>query len=256
MLQVYGFSSAKKMASCLVDLGNGTLRLYNKGASEWILDASVAVYEADGTIVPLTDARKAALLDTVTEMASRGLRTLVRRVYPWLWCLSVCLARKPPCPGGAASRARGRGRAQVLTYADFPAYDPSRPADFFEEPPDRNLTVCCIVGIKDPVRTEVPGAVRTCTRAGIVVRMVTGDNIHTAQHIARECGILDDDGFAIEGPDFRAVPREEMMKRLPKLQARSPAATMTLLLSADWPRSATVCRSKWQALVFCMPPTR
>ena len=70
------------------------------------------------------------------------------------------------------------------------------------------------------MRKEVPGAVRTCTKAGIMVRMVTGDNIHTAQHIARECGILDDTGFAIEGPEFRATPREEMMERLPHLQAR------------------------------------
>ena len=43
---------------------------------------------------------------------------------------------------------------------------------------------------QDPVRKEVPDAVATCQRAGITVRMVTGDNIHTAKHIARECGIL------------------------------------------------------------------
>ena len=44
--------------------------------------------------------------------------------------------------------------------------------------------------LQDPVRKEVPDAVATCQRAGITVRMVTGDNIHTAEHIARECGIL------------------------------------------------------------------
>lgn len=44
--------------------------------------------------------------------------------------------------------------------------------------------------LQDPVRKEVPDAVATCQRAGITVRMVTGDNIHTAKHIARECGIL------------------------------------------------------------------
>jgi P-type Ca2+ transporter type 2C len=50
--------------------------------------------------------------------------------------------------------------------------------------------------------------------------MVTGDNIHTAKHIARDCGILDESkgGFAMEGPEFRAIPREEMMKKLPNLQ--------------------------------------
>lgn len=40
------------------------------------------------------------------------------------------------------------------------------------------------------MRKEVPDAVATCQAAGITVRMVTGDNIHTAKHIARECGIL------------------------------------------------------------------
>ena len=89
-----------------------------------------------------------------------------------------------------------------------------------------------IVGIKDPVRVEVPDAVATCQSAGITVRMVTGermcyvcipcaawkskndrvtciatgDNIHTAKHIARECGILtDDDHVALEGPVFRKM---------------------------------------------------
>ena len=68
------------------------------------------------------------------------------------------------------------------------------------------------------MRKEVPGAVATCMEAGIVVRMVTGDNIHTAQHIARECGILTEGGQALEGPVFRAMPEEEILALLPKLQ--------------------------------------
>ena len=146
----------------------------------------------------------------------------------------------------ATPRSAPAARAQVLTYTDFKKDDPGRPADFFADPPDRDLVVTCIVGIKDPVRKEVPGAVRTCTRAGIVVRMVTGDNIHTAQHIARECGILTDDGFAIEGPEFRATPREEMIKRVHKLQARlalrclaaRPACAGALLWRCSAPDSA------------------
>jgi Ca2+-transporting ATPase len=79
------------------------------------------------------------------------------------------------------------------------------------------LGVC---GVQDPVRKEVPGAVVTCQRAGITVRMVTGDNIHTAKHIARECGILTDGGTAMEGPVFRSMPEEDLIPVLPKLQAR------------------------------------
>jgi magnesium-transporting ATPase (P-type) len=86
LLQVYGFSSAKKMASCVLDNGDGTLRVLNKGASEWVLDISTHVHETDGSISPLTAAKKAELLQVVTGMASRGLRTLVR-------CLSLCTCR-------------------------------------------------------------------------------------------------------------------------------------------------------------------
>lgn len=52
-----------------------------------------------------------------------------------------------------------------------------------------NLTCVCICGIQDPVRTEVPDAIRKCKSAGIVVRMVTGDNVNTARSIARACGM-------------------------------------------------------------------
>ena len=61
----------------------------------------------------------------------------------------------------------------------------------------------------------------TCKRAGIVVRMVTGDNIHTAQHIARECGILTEGGLALEGPSFRTMSEEELVKLLPRIQVSS-----------------------------------
>ena len=75
----------------------------------------------------------------------------------------------------------------------------------------------------------MPGAVATCKRAGIVVRMVTGDNIHTAQHIARECGILTQGGLALEGPNFRAMPEQELVKLLPRLQVCMHAITESTL---------------------------
>lgn len=78
IVQFYGFSSAKKMASCVLDKGDGTLRLFNKGASEWVLDIATHVHEADGSVAVLTAQKKEELLKVVTEMASRGLRTLVR----------------------------------------------------------------------------------------------------------------------------------------------------------------------------------
>lgn len=62
--------------------------------------------------------------------------------------------------------------------------------------------------------------------------MVTGDNIHTAKHIAKECGILHEGGLAMEGPDFRAKSEEELMELLPLLQvlARSSPADKLVLV--------------------------
>jgi magnesium-transporting ATPase (P-type) len=67
-----------------------------------------------------------------------------------------------------------------------------------------------IVGIQDPVRPEVPEAVKQCQEAGIVVRMVTGDNLNTARSIALSCGILkpNDDYLALEGREFNEIIRD------------------------------------------------
>ncbi len=72
----------------------------------------------------------------------------------------------------------------------------------------------------------------TCQRAGIRVRMVTGDNIHTARHIARECGILTEGGVAIEGPQLRAMTPLELVAALPSIQviARSSPQDKYLLV--------------------------
>ena len=49
---------------------------------------------------------------------------------------------------------------------------------------ETDLTLLCIVGIKDPLRPEVAPAIARCYRAGIDARMVTGDNLATAIALA------------------------------------------------------------------------
>jgi len=95
--------------------------------------------------------------------------------------------------------------------------------------PTEGYTCIGIVGIKDPVRPGVKESVATCRSAGITVRMVTGDNINTAKAIAKECGILTDDGIAIEGPAFREMKQEELDKIIPKLQVCSAISISGLL---------------------------
>lgn len=55
---------------------------------------------------------------------------------------------------------------------------------------ESDLTIIAIVGIEDPLRDGVQQAVKTCQRAGITVRMVTGDNIDYAKSIAIQSGII------------------------------------------------------------------
>ena len=66
------------------------------------------------------------------------------------------------------------------------------------------LTCLGILGIRDIIRPEVPDAVAICQKAGIKVRMVTGDNKVTALAIAKECSIIsrDHEDAVLEGPAF------------------------------------------------------
>jgi len=48
-----------------------------------------------------------------------------------------------------------------------------------------------LVGIEDPLRSTVAESITKCKKAGITVRMITGDNKETAFAIAKKCGILD-----------------------------------------------------------------
>lgn len=65
-----------------------------------------------------------------------------------------------------------------------------------------------------PLLFKVPEAIEKCQRAGVVVRMVTGDNIMTARSIAMKCGILkpNDDFLVLEGKEFNKRIRDETGK--------------------------------------------
>ncbi|KAM0865028.1 hypothetical protein ACQ4PT_043544 [Festuca glaucescens] len=80
---------------------------------------------------------------------------------------------------------------------------------------DEGLTLLGFVGLEDPCRPEVKAAIAACTKAGVAVKMVTGDNILTARAIAKECGIIssnDPNGIVIEGHEFRAMSPEQQLE--------------------------------------------
>lgn len=62
-----------------------------------------------------------------------------------------------------------------------------------------------------PLILQVPEAIAKCQRAGITVRMVTGDNINTARSIATKCGILlpGEDFLCLEGKEFNQQIRND-----------------------------------------------
>ena len=86
-----------------------------------------------------------------------------------------------------------------------------------------------IVAISDPVRPDVPDAVRECLQAGIAVKIVTGDTAATACEIARQVGLwTDGDGERqlITGTDFAALTDEALLERVMDLKVIARARPM------------------------------
>ncbi len=89
------------------------------------------------------------------------------------------------------------------------------------------LRLMGIVGISDPVRDDVPGAVKECLDAGIQVKVVTGDTTATAREIARQIGLWDDavdgDRNIITGVEFAEMSDEELLGRVADLKIMARA---------------------------------
>ncbi|KAF2859227.1 HAD-like protein, partial [Piedraia hortae CBS 480.64] len=79
------------------------------------------------------------------------------------------------------------------------------------------LTFLAVMGILNPVRGGSVTGVKDCKKLDLSVRMVTGDNIHTAKAVAKECGIYTD-GKAMKGSDFYQLSRPDQLTVLPTLQ--------------------------------------
>ncbi|XP_058252253.1 plasma membrane calcium-transporting ATPase 1b [Hemibagrus wyckioides] len=176
LFKVYTFNSVRKSMSTVLKNFDGSYRMFSKGASEILLKKCCKILTASGEPKVFKARDRDDMLNNVIEpMALEGLRT-------------ICLA-----------------------YRDFPVSegepDWDNEADILT-----SLTCICVVGIEDPVRPEVPEAIKKCQRAGITVRMVTGDNINTARAIANKCGILHpgDDFLCLEGKEFNRRIRNEL----------------------------------------------
>ncbi|CAN5340993.1 HAD-IC family P-type ATPase [soil metagenome] len=77
---------------------------------------------------------------------------------------------------------------------------------------DYDYTLTGLVGLADPIRASVPGAVAECRSAGIRVVMITGDYAATARSIARQAGIAE--GDALTGAELAALDDAQLSERL------------------------------------------
>jgi Ca2+-transporting ATPase len=92
-----------------------------------------------------------------------------------------------------------------------------------------NLTYLGIVAISDPIRKEVPDAVRNCIDAGISVKIVTGDTPGTAKEIGRQIGLWTEnepEAHHLTGAEFAAMSDEELHERIAGLKILSRARPM------------------------------
>ncbi|CAL8339751.1 unnamed protein product [Merluccius merluccius] len=183
LYKVYTFNSVRKSMSTVVKLPDGSYRMYSKGASEIILKKCNRILNEVGEPRVFRPRDRDEMVKKVIEpMACDGLRT-------------ICVA-----------------------YRDFPA----APEPMWDEENFilNDLIAVSVVGIEDPVRPEVPDAIMKCQRAGITVRMVTGDNINTARAIAIKCGIIHpgEDFLCIDGKEFnRRIRNEKGEERMDKV---------------------------------------
>ncbi|CAH8519489.1 unnamed protein product [Dicrocoelium dendriticum] len=168
-----------------------TFLLFTKGASEMVVKCCSWAMDAKGNPKPFGPQDQENLTVSVIEpMAAEGLRT-------------ICIAYKRIIVDG-----QSKSPNDVLVKEEPNWDDEDRLLEGF--------TCLAIVGIEDPVRPEVPAAIRQCQKAGITVRMVTGDNVNTARAIASKCGILHpgQNFLVLEGKEFNKRIRDKTTGRV------------------------------------------
>ncbi|CAD5191787.1 unnamed protein product [Musa acuminata subsp. malaccensis] len=201
IVHVFPFNSDKKRGGVAVYQGGDDIHVHWKGAAEIVLASCTSWLDADGFKQPLTSDKLSEFKKTIEDMAAASLRCIAfaYRLYE--------LERVP--------NEEQRDSWQL---------------------PEDDLILLAIVGIKDPCRPGVKAAVDLCTRAGIKVRMVTGDNLRTAKAIALECGILGDanaqEPVIIEGKTFRTktdAERDAIAEKITVMGRSSPSDKLLLV---------------------------
>lgn len=101
--------------------------------------------------------------------------------------------------------------------------------DLVENEIPNDMIFLGIISVVDPVRDEVPSAVKTAYKAGIQVIEITGDCIETAVAIAAECGIYKNGDLALTNDEFEAMSDDEVKSIIPRLRVISRCSPNTKL---------------------------
>ncbi|KAJ3673868.1 hypothetical protein LUZ60_005860 [Juncus effusus] len=196
---VESFNSEKKRSGILVkENGNRKLVAHWKGAAEMILSRCTGYYDNDGSICEMGLEQRNHFEKVVNDMAASSLR----------------------CIGFACKQVDEI--SQTNTEGEAPKIE------------DEGLILLGLVGLKDPCRPEVKSAIEKCKRAGVVVTMVTGDNLFTARAIAKECGILNVnerlDEVVLEGQEFRNYSLQKQIDTADKIRIMARSSPFDKLL--------------------------
>ncbi|KAG1747134.1 Ca-transporting ATPase [Suillus paluster] len=211
IIQMIPFSSERKAMGVVVKHAKG-YRFYVKGASEILtkLCSRHVVVHQRGSIAADADDVETAEIDSVSE--ENISRTIIFYANQTLRTIALC-------------------------HKDFPCWPPpGMEASAIDDVPydviAKDLTLIGIVGIEDPLRDSVREAVADCHKAGVAVKMCTGDNVLTARSIATQCGIYTAGGIIMEGPVFRQLDESQMLEIVPRLQvlARSSPEDKKMLV--------------------------
>jgi Ca2+-transporting ATPase len=152
------------------------LLLLAKGAPEAILERCAGAWGLSGEVESLDRAAREDLLAATSEMADRGMRVLALAVG------------EPAGDGGNGEAIETPGSLDAM---------------------ERNLTLVCLAGLRDPVRPEARAAVAVARSAGIHIVMVTGDHPGTASAIAEEVGLALPGDTVLTGRDIAAAMPED-----------------------------------------------
>ncbi|CAH8557877.1 unnamed protein product [Schistosoma guineensis] len=188
LYKVYTFNSIRKSMSTVIKESDNPMSflLFTKGASEMVVKCCSWMMDEQNKPRPFSLQDQERLTEAVIEpMAGEGLRTI------GIAYKKITIATNSKSPND-------------MIVQSEPNWDD-------EEHLLEGLTLLGIIGIEDPVRPEVPAAIRQCQKAGITVRMVTGDNVNTARSIAMKCGIIQpgENFLVIEGKEFNRRIRDK-----------------------------------------------